>query len=253
MFFILSKILMFLITPIVWIITLLFFSLFSKNRKKKKRYLLISLLLLLFFSNSFILDEFMRLWEVKATKYNNLKSSYDYGIVLGGITEEYDFKNDRLTFMRSSDRLWQALELYEQKRIKKIIITGGSGSILQPKLKESIFIKQFLLKLNIPEEDIIIETDSRNTRENAVNIARILENKNTDVLLITSAFHMRRSMKCFKKAGIIVYPYSTDRYSGPRKFVFDHLFIPNVKTFSTWNLLIHEIAGYIIYAMVGYI
>ena len=70
--------------------------------------------------------------------------------------------------------------------------------------------------------------------------------------MITSAFHMRRSLNCFDAVGMDVAPYSTDRYAGPRKFEFDHLFIPNTSSINDWNTLIHEIVGYITYKVIGY-
>ncbi|MCK5823186.1 MAG: YdcF family protein, partial [Bacteroidales bacterium] len=228
MFFFFSKLLLFTITPIVWIIALLLVSLFVKKAIIKKYCLIISVALLLFFSNSFILDEFMRAWEINAVQDFELKQSYDYGIVLSGMTS-YDTDYKRLNFMRSSDRLLQTIKLYKQNRIKKIFISGGSGSIIGYKYCEAAGLKNYLIKIGIPKEDIITEKNSRNTRENAEFTAKILLNKEQPVtcLLITSAFHMRRSKGCFDKAGLIVDIYPTDRYAGQRKYIFDHLFIPN--------------------------
>ena len=208
----------------------------------------------MFFSNSFILDEFMRAWEINAVQDCELKQSYDYGILLSGMTAP-DTKYKRLNFMRSSDRLLQTIRLYKQKKIKKIFISGGSGSIINKEYCESIDLKKYLIQIGIPEEDIITETNSRNTRENAEFTAKIMLNKEQPVncLLITSAFHMRRSKGCFDKAGLKVDIYPTDRYAGQRKYLFDHLFIPNHVTFNSWNLLIHEVTGYVIYAIMGYV
>jgi uncharacterized SAM-binding protein YcdF (DUF218 family) len=72
-------------------------------------------------------------------------------------------------------------------------------------------------------------------------------------LLITSAFHMRRSLGCFEKVGFNVAPYSTDRYSGERKYIFDHLFIPSASVLEEWNLIIHEWIGYMTYYFSGYL
>ncbi len=254
MFFLISKLLAFLITPIVWIIALLLVSLFAKKTIIKKRCLIISIALLLLFSNSFILDEFMRAWEINAVQDSELTQSYDYGILLTGMTTQ-DTQYKRLNFMRSSDRLLQTIRLYKQKRIKKIFISGGSGSIINKKCCESNNLKNYLIKIGIPENDIITEKKSRNTRENAEFTAKILLNKEQSIncLLITSAFHMRRSKGCFDKAGLNVDVYPVDRYAGPRKYIFDHLFVPNPVTFNSWNLLIHEVTGYIIYAIMGYV
>ncbi len=253
MFFILSKLLAFLITPIIWIIGLLLYSLFSKNQKRKRKTLIIAVVLLFFFSNSFLFDEVMRCWEIPATKDSDLSQTYDAGIVLGGIIA-FDQAKDRLQFNRRNDRLIQAILLYKKGIIRKIFFTGGSGSIEHPEIKEGPLVKKYLLDIGIPERDIIIESESNNTHENAVFSKPLIEKNfaNGKFLLITSSFHMRRSTGCFRKSGIDVTPYSTDRYSGPRKFVFDHLFIPRSETLFNWDSLVHEMVGFLTYRMFGY-
>ena len=252
MFFIFSKLLAFIITPLVWIIVLLFFSVFSKNEKRKKKCLYWGLGLVLFFSNSFIFDEFVRLWEVPATHFEDLKTC-DAGIVLGGMSS-YDGEMQRVQFYRGVDRLLQAVELYRRGTIKKIIFTGGSGSILHPEMKEGNYINRYLLYMGIPSKDFLIESESKNTRENALFTKALLEKEKItgSCMLITSAFHMRRSLGCFEKAGVVVEGYSTDRYGGGRKFEFDYLFIPNISAMNDWNMLLHECTGFIIYKMMGY-
>ncbi len=253
MFFILSKILQFVITPQFWLILLLIFAIISKNEKARKKSLIAALCFTLFFSNKFIFEECARIWEIPARSYPSLKK-YDAGIVLGGMMT-YDEKLDRLQFYRGADRLLQAIELYKRGYIKKIFITGGSGSILHQEQKEGYFVKRYLLTLGIPETDFLIESESKNTHENAEFTKALFEKENVkgNFLLITSAFHMRRSLGCFNKAGLITEPYSTDRYAGPRKFEFDHLFIPDVSAVYDFSNVIHEIVGYITYKIVGYV
>ena len=252
MFFLLSKLLSFVISPIVWIVTLLFFFVYSKNEKRRKKAFYWAFGLILFFTNSFVFDEFSRAWEVPATQYEDLEI-YDVGIVLGGMSV-YDEDFERPQFYRGVDRLLQTVELYKLGMIKKIIFTGGSGRILQPDMREGEYIKRYLIFMGIPEEDFIIESQSKNTRENALFTKNLIDEKKITgrFLLITSAFHMRRSINCFETVGLEVTPYSTDRYSGPRKFEFDHLFIPNTSALNDWNNLIHEVVGYITYKVIGY-
>ena len=252
MFFIFSKLLVFLISPVVWIISLLFFSLLSKYPVRKKSGLRWALFLSVFFSNQFLFDECSRLWEVPATRYEILKP-YDFGIVLGGMSV-YDEDFDRAQFFRCADRLMQTVELYRRGIIKKIIFTGGSGSLLHPEIKEGDYISRYLLNMGIPQNDFLIERESKNTRENALYTKAIVEKENINgkFLLITSAWHMRRSLGCFTKVGIEVDAYSADRYAGPRKYEFDHLFIPQPQIIYSWDILIHEIVGFITYKIVGY-
>lgn len=252
MFFILSKLFVFTITPATWIIALLIIAIFSKSEKHKKYSLCWSLGLLLFFTNAFIYNECMRAWEIPAANQVKLEK-YNAGIVLGGMSI-YDDELDRVQFFRGVDRLLQAVELYRKGIIGKIVFTGGSGMILHPEMKEGVFLKRYMDYFDIPQKDFILETESKNTHENAMFTKNMLEQQGIrgKFLLITSGFHMKRSMGCFKKAGIIADPYSTDRYSTRRKFEFDHLFIPNISVMDNWNTLIHEVVGYITYKIMGY-
>ncbi|MEO6902193.1 MAG: YdcF family protein [Bacteroidia bacterium] len=252
MFFILSKLFTFIITPIIWVSFLLLISIFTKNTLRKKRCLYAGVGLLLLFSNSFIFDEVVRVWEINAVAPSKIKN-YDVGILLGGMSV-YDQELDRAQFYRGVDRLMQTIELYKTGKIKKIIFTGGSGRLLHPEMKEGVYLKRYFLYLGVPEKDFLIESESNNTHENAVFTKILLEQKNFkgDFLLITSAFHMRRSSACFEKVGIKTTPYSTDRYAGPRKFEFDFLFIPNASAMNDWSMLIHEIVGYVTYKIMGY-
>lgn len=252
MFFIFSKLLAFLITPLVWIIALFIYAMVTKNDVRRKKSLRWSLGFLLFFTNPFLFDEVTRVWEIEATPYEKLEV-HDVGIVLGGMSS-YDPTLSRVQFYRGVDRLLQAVELYKMGKIKKIIFTGGSGSILHPDMKEGNYINRFIVLMGVPLKDFWIESESQNTHENALFTKALLEEKKEkgSLLLITSGFHMRRSLGCFETVGLTVEPYSTDRYSGPRRFEFDHMFIPNSSTINDWNNLIHEMVGYLTYWFAGY-
>ena len=252
MFFILSKLLVFTITPLIWILTLLLFAIFSKDEKRRRKCLRWTLGLTLFFTNPFIFNECARLWEIPATPFSKLKT-YNAGIVLGGMSVN-DEELNRVQFFRSTDRLIQAIDLYKRGVIKKIIFTSGSGRILRPEMKEAILLKPYILKMGVAEEDLYIESESNNTRENALFTKQLIDKEKIQrpFLMITSAFHMRRGLGCFNRVGISSEPYSTDRFSGPREFVFDTLFIPNISTLNDWTGFIHEIVGFITYKALRY-
>jgi len=254
MFFVLSKLLSVIISPIVWIVGLLVFSLFSGAREQRRKASIIATVLIVFFSNSFIFDEFMRVWEVPVIRDEDINKTYDYGIVLSGMLA-YDSENGRINFTRGVDRLLHAVELYKRGKIKRLLITGGSGSLLNQDEREATHLSKYLLTVGFPEKDILIEPESRNTRENAVFTSQILlhAGENAEYLLITSAYHMRRAMGCFNKAGIHADGYPTDFFTGPRNYSFAHLFVPSADTLNDWALLIREIVGYVVYEMVGYI
>lgn len=255
MFFIISQILQFLINPITWIIFFLFWTIFTKKQERRKKLLIVTLIITLFFSNSFIVDEILCLWEISPVKEEKLNFPYDAGIVLAGGMVTYDTRNDRLCFQHNTDRFLQAIKLYKEEKIKKIFLVGGAGNLIFPEIKEAKLLKKFLLTIGIPEDDILIESESDNTYQNVIYAKPLLDSllPNGNYLLITSSYHLRRSLACFKKNNISIVPYPTDVKTGKRRYDFNYLIIPQSGNFGRWYLLFHEIIGYIVYDIVGYI
>ena len=254
MFFFLSKILQFLISPLSWVFIILLWGILSKNQKRKKKLLGTSLLIFYFFSNAFIVDEVFRSYEERDLKYSEITETYDVAIVLGGFVTD-DPTQELEGFHSSSDRLFHAVKLYQTGVAKKIMVVSGSGVITNQEEKEAIVIENYLLKIGIPKADLIIESESKNTHENAVNTAKILNEKYIDgkYLLVTSGFHMPRAKRCFEKAGLTITPFSVDQQAGERKFLIDHLFIPDTYALLKWEILLHEWTGFVVYKMAGYI
>ncbi|HEU4717053.1 MAG TPA: YdcF family protein [Bacteroidia bacterium] len=252
MFFLLSKLLSFLIMPLTWIFLLLFFSFRGKDDRRKKRYRIAAVVLILLFTNRFIFDRVMHVWEIN-TIQTPPKGSYDAIIILGGIST-YDPDFDRVQFSNGNDRLMQGLLLLKEGVAPKILFTGGSGSVLHSDKKEGVWIRKFLRTYGIPDSCMIFENESRNTHENALFSKPLLAKyaPGGRYLIVTSGFHMRRALGCFSKAGIRAIPFSADRYSGPLKFEFDYAFIPDAETLSCWNTLFHEWFGCVAYKLSGY-
>jgi len=253
MFFVLSKILQYLLSPLIGILIIFVLSFCFKKEKVKKGLRITTLVLLLLFTNPLLVNLSIGAWEEKPVQENELKECYDYGIVLTGMIR-YDSENEKIEFGQSTDRILEAVRLYYAGRIKKIFISGGSGLLLDQTHKESQLLKDYLTSINVPEEDIIIETESRNTHENAVEAARILQpaESSDTYLLITSASHFCRAAKCFENEGFTFDSYPVDYCSRKLGANPETWLIPAPSAFATWNMLIHEIAGYVMYDWCGY-
>lgn len=254
MFFLFSKILHFLISPFIWVFMLLLWGLFAKSPKRKRALFILVFTMLYFFSNHFIIDEVYRFYEERNPTYTSISETYDVVIVLGGFTS-YDELSELEGFHASSDRFLHGLKLYKTGKAKKIMLVGGSGSIVNSNEKEGIVMAGYLTKIGVPTEDIIIEKESKNTRENAVNAAEILNKDfaNGKFLLVTSGYHMPRAKRCFQKVGIAVTPFSVDQYAGKRKYIFDHLFLPDTYVVMKWEIILHEWIGFVMYKVLGYV
>lgn len=255
MFFFLSKILAFLITPYTWFFVALLILLKKVWNTPFKKFVLVLTILVYVFSNSFLVDELVRAWEYEDDDIYLKDTRYDLAIVLGGMGR-VDERQQRFDFTCSGDRLFQTLSMYYKGRVSKILISGGSGSISHPSHREAFYVKKYLESIQVPDSNLIIENNSKNTYENAVFTKHILDSMQFkgSVLLVTSSFHMRRSLAIFKKAGYQdITPYVTNKFTGKRKFEFDYCFLPNAEAITTFNLIIHEIVGYITYKLKGYL
>jgi len=254
MFFILSKALLFLITPAFWLGLSILGALFLKNERWKKRLKWTSIGLFIFFTNSVIFSSFCGLWEIPGTKIDKVKQ-HDVAIVLGGFSD-YNNDLDELTIYRQADRIFQAITLYRTGKVKKILISGDSGYITDRGLHEARQMKAVLVKWGFPPEDILTEDTSKNTHENAAESAKLLKKHKElkSYLLVTSGTHMRRSLACFEKEGLKCTPFSTDLLTNQTgNYHWDQYIIPSMDNFSYWNKLIKEMVGYVAYSMAGYI
>lgn len=253
MFFILSKVLFYLVMPVMWIFAFLVYAIFTKIEKRRKRALTIATGLLIFFTNPFIANEAWLLWEHPPTPFSQVQN-YDAAIILSGIANRDKSPKDRVYTNKGADRVLHPIRLYKEGHVKKIIISGGSGSLSLKETSESSDLKKILVCAGIPERDILLEERSRNTHENAKFTAALLK-QNPELkklLLVTSAFHMKRASACFEKQNIKADIFSADHYAIDRSYSFDNLIVPQEYSLFLWKKLFHEILGYIVYDIVGY-
>jgi len=243
MFFVFSKLLVNLIYPFSWIGILLLFSLFLKNPISKRRCLIASIAVFILFSNPFFLNSFAYYWDISA---KNSESKYSCAIILGGFVSED--KDGNGYFNTASDRFIQAIKLKSSGRAENLLFTGGNGNLLPSGFREADWLSKELKNYTIADSTILIEKNSRNTLENAQFSKNLLQSKKLrpPYLLVTSAFHMRRSLYTFKKMGIDVVPHSANYIAGREKVSFDN-FIPSAETLLKWNVYIKEVIGFCVY------
>jgi uncharacterized SAM-binding protein YcdF (DUF218 family) len=243
MIFILSKILLFLIKPIVWIFVLLIFAIATKNPKKRNRYLILTLIFSFFFANAFIAGKVMNAYEAGYPKIQH----YDVGIVLGGFSV-LNKRNNEIAFGWSSDRLFQAIALYKRGEINKILLSSGSANLIDNEVKEADLAVKYLKLIGIPDSAILIENQSRNTIENAKYSLALIEKKKPDakILVITSAWHIPRAKLIFDRQSKRKIEYYPTNFARSTDFEFGDFIIPSAVALETWELLFKEWIGLVV-------
>lgn len=117
----------------------------------------------------------------------------------------------------SADRLWHAARLHRAAKAPLLVLSGGT--VHQGEEPEAQAMRQFLVELGVPRSAMLLEPGSVTTAQNAAFSARLLRQRNIDeVLLVTSALHMRRARGLFEREGIRVIPAPTDHEVVDRPF-----------------------------------
>ncbi len=130
-----------------------------------------------------------------------------------------------------------------------VVFTGGEGTLLGTGPTEAERAKVFFDSLGIAADRVQYESASRNTYENAVLTAQMPGVNKTDKwLLLTSAWHMPRSMATFEKAGWNVTAYPVDYRTGASTPWTEY----DLQSGSEhWQILLREVVGMLAYRLTG--
>ena len=139
------------------------------------------------------------------------------------------------------DRILSGMDLFKNDKAPLLILTRGKLP-WQLGVPEGEYLKEFAIKFGIPEENILLTDNVQNTDEEAKSVKRLLNTNDTEVILVTSAFHMPRAKKVFEAAGINTIPFPVDFHNKERKLTFID-FIPSAGSFSASSRFVKEIIG----------
>ncbi len=151
----------------------------------------------------------------------------------------------------AAERVIAMLDLARRFPDAKIVYSSGSGSLISPSVREAPIAGEMLRDMGVDTARVILESDSRNTAENAVFTRRLVTPKPGERwLLVTSASHMPRSIGAFRAAGFDVEAYPVDwRTSGwaDATVPFDSLSDGLWRT----DTAMHEWIGLVVYWLTG--
>lgn len=243
----LSKIIWIVLSPLnLFVILLLISVLFSKFRKNiaSRIFYLLSIFFFIiigvFPTGNLILSKLESNYPVLEDMPDDINGI----LILGGPTSYYlTNQHNQVSFNESGERLTEAYKLIKKFNSIKIIFSGAQHTYVANK---------FFREMGINEDIIIFESKSRNTYENILFSKTIINpEKDEKWLLITSSFHMKRTLSVAEKLNWKLIPYPVDFRTGAGKIIF----IPNInKTldhFNSFNLAFHEIVGLASYYFLG--
>ena len=261
LFFVISKLLHFLIEPLNWVIVFVALSLLFLGLRKQnlcKRFLIFALIDLLIVGWLPTSEVLLRVLEERVPKINlaSISEKNVAGIaILGGAIRSGTIGPYRgeISLIASAERITKSFELIRKYPDLPFIYSGFSGQILPGGISEADAFKKLISEQGLEGHKGYYENQSRNTYENVILMKPIMLKISDDGLskpwlLITSASHMYRSMLVFHKQGMDVIPISVDYQTGLS--LSWSSFDLEIGA-QHWNRLIHEAFGLLAYWITG--
>ena len=177
----------------------------------------------------------------------NLPAQIDGIVILGGVLDaKITRARGRLSINDAVERISEVRALLKHSPDARVVFSGGSGNPLDQENKEAHVAPGAFMLFSIDPARVLIEDKSRNTFENANFTFDIIKPKmEENWVLITSAFHMPRSVGAFRKAGWRVIPYPVDFMTAG-----DIVFRPSFNFrggISAFSRALHECLGLLFY------
>ena len=219
MFFFLSKTLGIVLLPVNFLIgigllgAILLATRFSSLGRKL---LMVSALLLAICGFSPLGNLVLYPLESRFPPWDAARGAPDGIVVLGGsIDADLSVAHGTAAFTAAAGRLIEAAALAHRYPNARVIFSGGSANLISADAREADYAADIFESLGVSRERLTMERRSRNTQENAEFSRVIAAPKSGERwLLVTSAYHMPRSVGLFRKAGFAVEPYPVDWRTG---------------------------------------
>lgn len=253
MFFFLSKLIWFFIQPLglVLLALLLATTGFLFRSRRLARRLVVALTLA--FTAACLLpvgDLVMLPLENRFQKPDRLPATLEGIIILGG-PEQPTLSGARGEPMLggAAERLFAALDLARRFPEAQVVFSGGLGDPWNGIPPQSDIFRDTMLMAGLPEQRMVLEGQARNTDENVLLLKQMLQPQpGQNWVVVTSAYHMPRSMGLFAKAGWKVVPWPVD-YRGLPPMLLPRADL--VEQVEVLNIAVHEWIGLAAYWATG--
>lgn len=261
MFLFLSKLLPLLIYPVGLSTVLLVVAIATFWRRPKVAAISVGLALgvLFFGANSWVGDGLMYSLEHQYPPLNQ-PSTAEAIVVLGGCTRSAHSPRPWIEVSEEGDRVLYAAKLYQEGKAPKVVLAGGRIYWQGGGQAEALDMAELIQLMGVPKSALLLEPDSLNTYENAINVKQVLAQHQVDgsLLLVTSARHMPRSMAIFQKLGLPVIAAPTDFQvtevdEDARLLGFILRLLPKVEALKFTTMALKEWIGFVIYRLQGWV
>ena len=240
----LHKILPFFLSPLGIILIFLILSFFYKRRF----FVFLAFLVLIFSSNSFVATYLFNQLEkpYKPIAYQSVNNADAIVVLSGGINQIQEGEVKRYQW-GLPNRFFSGVELLKQRKSDKIIFTGGQLPWDNTWSPEGVILKNKAIELGIDTKKILVSDKVQTTYDESVKVSSLLPN-NSSIILVTSAYHMKRSKFLFEKQGLKVIPFPVDFYRSSSNITILNV-IPSLSAIKGTSMFIRENIGRLYYKL----
>jgi uncharacterized SAM-binding protein YcdF (DUF218 family) len=213
----------------------------ANKQKAGKVFLSLGLLLLGLISYDFFPDRLLRPLESRYSPLTNPRSFQGIKWVVvfgGGLTDDFRLPAQEKLSSHSLARLIEGIRLHRELPQTKLLLSGGAVFGSQSSAR---IIAEAAAALGVNPKVLVLETESRDTQEEAFLIQRML--KKDPFILVTSAAHMPRSMAHFKRLGLDPIPAPADFQAKRNRIWSPGNFFPSAQAVSKAQIAVHEYLG----------
>ncbi len=247
MFYVLSKSLDLLAAPLTWALLLVLAGAWGAHRGRTKLALrapLAAAAILYVFSVSPVANGIARALEASATTTLSPTKTYDVVVVLGGILNDSSTPSTP-EFSEAVDRIIAGYDIIRHDRARYILLTSDTH--------EAHALAKQLVDWGVDPARIVLEEHSRNTRENALESAKIIHDRGwSEVLLVTSALHMPRAAGAFRAADVTFDTLAVDRLAATPEQSKGARLDPRADALNLSTTALREAVGRLVYRIMGY-
>lgn len=177
-------------------------------------------------------------------------------VILGSgstMVEDWDGRTLSISDRAAMSRVLEASRVFRMIDPAVVISSGGDPRPMKGRPPTGETMRDTLIGLGVPPDRIMVETQSKTTREEAVVVAPILKAQGIEqVVLITSETHMRRSLAAFGAVGVSAIPAIAQEYSRARVPLTD-LLMPTDDGLWSASANAHEVIGILYYWLRGWV
>ena len=179
--------------------------------------------------------------------FNELEK-VDAIVILGGIMRINQFDKNYIVEWKDIDRFFKGIKLYQLNKSNTIIFTGGKNPYNITNISEGDVLKEFAIKYGVKKDDILITEDVLNTYDESTAVLDLIGSNKT-IILVTSAFHMKRAKSLFESQGFNIVPFKVD-FKTPPNIKSDLIdFIPSSAGLRKTEIAFREVIGRLYYSI----